>query len=335
MILNPGILALLLGGGIALALLLYATRLGWQILRYWDGRSCSEQQLLLERRGILVSSLVNYAFAFQLLSTLLFVYTLEDIHPLFIGAMCATGSLNANPIGWTVLGMKLLLFFFAALWIVANRLDLDCEETPLLRAKYLALLFLTPLVALEQWLQFRYFSGLKPEIITSCCGSLFSLGQERVASQLAGLPPAPSMLAFFLSSAVFLLLLMLCLCSRQAVFRYLLSGSALVLLLVSLVAVIAFISCYIYQMPTHHCPFDMLQKNYAYIGYPLYLGLFGASLFGLLPGLCQPLKRIPSLCSAIEKRERRWLLSAFFAIVIFLLIAVWPILFRPFMLLGY
>lgn len=335
MILNPGILALLLGGGMTLALLLYASRLSWQILRHWDGQSCSEQQLLLERRGILVSSLVNYAFSFQLLSTLLFVYTLEDVHPLFIGAMCATGSLNANPIGWTVLGLKLLLSFAAALWIVANRLDLDCEETPLLRPKYLALLIITPLVVFEQLLQLSYFRGLKPEIISSCCGSLFSLGQERVASQLAGLPAAPSMLAFFLSAAVFLLFLLLCLWSRQAVYRYLLSASALVLLLVSLVAVIAFISCYIYRMPTHHCPFDMLQKNYSYIGYPLYLSLFGGSLFGLLPGLCQPLTRVPALRAAIEKRERRWLLWAFFAIVTFLSIILWPILFSPFVLLSY
>ena len=219
MILNPGILALLLGGGITLALLLYATRLGWQILRHWDGQSYSEQQLLLERRGILVSSLVNYAFAFQLLSTLLFIYTLEDIHPLFIGAMCATGSLNAFSFGWTALAVKLLLFFVAALWIIANRLDLDCEDTPLLRPKYLALLVLTPLVAIDQLLQFLYFSGLKPEIITSCCGSLFSLGQEQVASQLAGLPVVPTMRVFFLSVGIFLLLLITCLFSAQGIFR--------------------------------------------------------------------------------------------------------------------
>ena len=40
---------------------------------------------------------------------LLLVYTLEDLHGLFVGAMCATGSLNANPVGWTLLAVKLLL----------------------------------------------------------------------------------------------------------------------------------------------------------------------------------------------------------------------------------
>ena len=103
----------------------------------------------------------------------------------------------------------------------------------------------------------------------------------------------------------------------------------------SLVAVITFISSYIYQMPSHHCPFDMLQKNYAYVGYPLYIGLFGGCLFGLLPGFCQPLKRVPSLRTAVEKRERSWLLSAFFAIVIFILIVLWPMLFSPFILVSY
>ena len=111
MILNPGILALLLGATISFLMLLYATVLGLKILRRWDRQSSSELQLQLERLTYLVSSLVNYAFGFEVVSGLLFVYTLEEIHPLFVGAMCATGSLNANQIGWAALLVKLILFF--------------------------------------------------------------------------------------------------------------------------------------------------------------------------------------------------------------------------------
>lgn len=335
MVLNPGILALLFGTSVAFVMLLYAAGLGIKILSHWDPQSSSEQQLLLERKTYLVSTIVNYAFGFEILSCLLFVYTVEDIHRLFVGAMCATGALNANQIGWLALLVKIVLFFAAALWVHFNQLDQRTEDTPLVRPKYLALLLLTPLVGFDLYLQYSYFSGLQPEIITSCCGSLFSLGNDTVASELAGLPVGPTMLAFFMTAGVTLISLVLCFGSRRAVFRYLLFCCALALFFVALMSIISFISLYIYQLPTHHCPFDLLQKNYYFMGYPLYITLFCGSFFGLLPGLTQPLKRTASLGREIEKKERSWLLLAFFAIVVFLLLVAWPIMFGPLILLSY
>ena len=335
MILNPGILALLLGTTISLLMLLYAARLGVKILAGWDNDSSSAAQLELERKSWLVSTLVNYALGFEIASSILFVYTLDDIHQLFVGAMCATGALNANQIGWPALLVKIVLFFAAALWVIFNRLDQRCEDTPLVRSKYVALLLLTPLFGLDLFLQYSYFSGLRPEIITSCCASLFSLGNDSVASELASLPAAPTMLAFFLVAAYQLLFLLLCLQNRGALFRQLLFVGSLAMFFIGLVAVISFISPYIYQLPSHHCPFDMLQKNYNFIGYPLYLGLFISTLFGLLPGLCQPLRKWPTLNNVIQQRERYWLSISLCGLLLFLLIASWPILFSPFILFGY
>ncbi len=304
MILNPGIIALLFGTSIAFVMLLYAAGLGLKILTRWNPQSSSEQQLLLERKTYLVSTLVTYAFGFEIISGLLFLYTLEDIHRLFIGAMCATGALNANQIGWLALLVKIILFFAAGLWVHFNRLDQRTEDTPLVRAKYLALLLLTPLVGLDLYLLYSYFSGLQPEIITSCCGSLFSLGNDSVASELAGLPVAPTMLTFFLTAGGYLISLILCLGSPAALFRHLLFVATLGLFFVALTSIVSFISLYIYQLPTHHCPFDMLQKNYAFIGYPLYCCLFLGTLFGLLPGLSQPLTKYSSLHQEIAANER-------------------------------
>jgi hypothetical protein len=334
-LLNPGILALLFGTAIAFAMLLYAAGLGLKILSRWDRQSSSEEQLLLERKTYLVSTIVNYAFGFELISALLFVYTVEDIHSLFIGAMCATGALNANQIGWLALLIKIVLFFVAALWIHFNRLDQRTEDTPLVRPKYLALLLLTPLVGLDLYLQYSYFAGLQPEIITSCCGSLFSLGKETVASEVAGLPVAPTMLIFFISVGIYLVTLILCLVYQAAYLRHLLFIAALGFFFASMVSIVSFISLYIYQLPTHHCPFDMLQNNYAFIGYPLYINLFSGTLFGLLPGLSQPLKNTATLRREIEENERKWLLLSLLAVVIFMVIVCWPILFGPFILLNY
>ncbi len=335
MILNPGILALLLGGLICCLLMLYAAGLGIRILRHWNPQSSSEEQLLLERKTWLVSSLVNFALGFQILSGLLFLYTLEDIHGLFIGAMCGTGSLNANPIGWLALLVKVLLFFLAASWVAINRLDQRSEDTPLVKAKYRILLILAPLVFLDLYLLHSYFSGLRPAIITSCCGALFGLGNDTVASDLASLPARETMLVFYASAAICLALLLGCIKQKMAYLRPLLFVSTLVFFFVALVSIISFISLYIYEMPSHHCPFDMLQKAYGYIGYPLYIALFGSVFFGLLPGLCQPLKKHNALCFQIQRCERTWLWYSLIGLLIFLVISGWPILVGPFILLGY
>src|SRR3972149_261257 len=98
MIFHQAILALLIGSVLICFLLLYSAYYGIQILRRWDLPSGSELQLSLERRTYLLSTMIAYAFGFQLLSLFLFIYTADHLSPLFVGAMCAAGTLNVN--GW-------------------------------------------------------------------------------------------------------------------------------------------------------------------------------------------------------------------------------------------
>ncbi|MEE4254909.1 MAG: hypothetical protein V2I50_12790 [Desulfuromusa sp.] len=335
MILHPGILALLCGSLLTLLTMLVASWLGIKILLNWDANSSSEGQTLLERKTWLVSSLLNYALGFQIFSALLFIATAEDIHQLFIGAMCATGSLNANLVGWLVLLIKGILLFAAALWVVINRLDQRTEDCPLIRPKYLALLILTPVVALDFYLQWSYFSGLRPEVITSCCGSLFSSEGESVVSELAGMPVRQAMLLFFSIVAIHLLVLFFNITFKSTVFRPLLFITAVLTFFVSIGAIVSFISLYIYQMPSHHCPFDMLQANYGYVGYPIYFGLFITTLYGMLPGICQPLRKHMSLEREINTIEKHWLWLSLSGMLIFLIFSCWQMLFGSLKLLGY
>jgi hypothetical protein len=46
-------------------------------------------------------------------------------------------------------------------------------------------------------------------------------------------------------------------------------------------AVTYFFSTYIYQLPTHQCPFCMLQKEYFFIGYFIWGSLFLGTFFGI------------------------------------------------------
>jgi len=325
MILHPGVLALLVGSAVVLAMLLLADWIGLQVLARWDFASSSQEQLALERQTYLVSTLTAYALGFEIVSALLFVYTAEDVHDLFVGAMCATGSLNANPVGWSALLVKLVITLVCPLWIAVNHLDQSAGDFPIVRAKYIALLVLTPLVAADLVLQVAYFTGLDPEIITSCCGALFNESGGGVASELASLPVVPMMWAFYLAGGSFLGVAISCLLASPAALRFLLLVLSLVLLAVALAAIVAFISLYVYQLPTHHCPFDMLQANHYLIGYPLYISLFAGVVFGMLPGLLYPLRRINSLENLIAAAEKKWLRLSIGCIVCFLVVASLPI----------
>lgn len=335
MILHPGILALFSSSTVVLIAMLVAGWHGLAILVRWNPQSSSESQLALERKSWLISVLLNFALTVQVVSTALFVFTVDDIHRLFIGAMCATGALNANLVGWLVLLLKVALFFLGAIWVVFNRLDQCTEDTPLIRTKYLMVLLLTPLVALDLYSQWLYFSGLQPQVITSCCGSLFSAAGEGVAAGLAGFPVDRAVPMFFGVAGVFLTLLLVTLKWRRPVLRLLLFAASVFFFVVGLGAVVSFISLYIYQMPTHHCPFDMIQGHYHYVGYPLYAGLFGAALFGMLPGLAQPFRTYASLKVRIDEVESGWLVCSLAGLILFLAVACWPMLFGSLRLFGY
>jgi len=334
-ILQPGVLALLLGALISVTLLAGGSLLGLRIARRWNPERADGEQLTLERRGWLVASLVQWAVAFEVLSLLLFLYTADDLHPLFAGAMCATGTLNANPVGWHLLWIKLLLFLTGSLWWVANRLDLRVPEVPLTRAKYLALWLLLLLAGADLAVMAVYFAGLKPEIITSCCGSLFSTGGQGLAPELAALPMRPMIIAFYVSGGVLMGIWLLCLRFTGGVWRTLLALNTLTFGAVALASVVAFISVYFYRLPTHHCPFDLLQGRYGYVGYPLYILLFGTLLCGLVPQLLILLRPYPAFAPLLLRVERRWLLTGLCLLTALLALVGWPLLFGAFTMKAY
>jgi hypothetical protein len=181
----------------------------------------------------------------------------------------------------------------------------------------------------------RYFLGLNPEVITSCCGSLFSDTSSGVAGELSSLSIRPMMGAFYFSVVIFIAAALLCMKSQAAFLRYVVSVLSMVLFGISIAAMISFISLYIYEMPSHHCPFDIFQKNYHFIGYPIYISLFCGVFFGMLPGFFQPLKKIISLRDTIMLSEKTWLVLSILFITIFTAISSWPVVFGNFTMQGY
>ena len=199
MLFHPTILALYAGSLLVAFMILYAAPQALQILRRWDLKSGSELQLAIERKTYLISTLLAYAFGFELLSFFLYIFTAEQLHPLFVGAMCAAGSLYVNPYGYPTLIVKLINFLLAGIWLMVNYVDHRGEDYPLIRIKYIFFLLLVPLILLETVLQANYFLRLKPDIITSCCGTLFSTGSSVLPAGMDFFPKVPAQAAFYVT----------------------------------------------------------------------------------------------------------------------------------------
>jgi hypothetical protein len=303
MILHPSVLALIGGSLLVSFMVVYSAWPALQVLRKWDIQSGSEQQLILERKTYLISTLLAFVFGFELLSFFLFIYTADQIHSFFVGAMCAAGSLFADPLGYPVLLVKMVNFLLAGVWLVLNHVDNKGYDYPLIKKKYLFFLLFAPLILGEAVLQAGYFLRLKPDLITSCCGTLFSRETGYLPTEILFAPRIPAMAAFYVvtaatvGSGLFV--------SWKGKGGYLFSGLSLLTFVVSLFAILSFVSLYIYELPTHHCPFCILQKEYGYIGYPLYAALFGGTILGLGVGALMPFRNIKSLSRLLPGVQRR------------------------------
>lgn len=302
MFLHPAILSLVVGSALVSLMLLYACVVGARILRHWNLESGSERQLELERRTYLVSTVMSYALGFQLLSLFLFIYTVDHLAVLFVGAMCAAGSLNANAWGYPTLILKMVNFLLAGLWLIVNYTDNRGYDYPLVRLKYVLLLLVAPVVAAETILQTAYFRGLSPNVITSCCGTLFTSDSGGVTSGIAALPHTPIEVAFY-SSIVLLLVLgvRFTRTGRGLGLFALLNGTVLA---TSVLALMSFVSLYIYELPTHHCPFCILHGEYGHVGYPLYISILAGGLFGFGMAVIAPFRRRASLAEVVPRVQK-------------------------------
>jgi len=330
MIFHPLLIALYVSSGLIAFMVLYAGYFGVGILRKWDLKSGSELQLALERRTYLISTLLAYGFSAQLLSLFLFAFTADQLHPFFVGAMCAAGTLYVNAYGYPALVLKIINFLFAGLWLLMNYVDNQGYDYPLIRKKYSLLLIIAPLVVLEAVLQANYFLRLHPDIITSCCGTLFSSGQENLVSEIVGLPSVPMKIAFYGSMALtFGAGILFYRRGRGGYFFALMSAVTFV---VSILSILSFISLYFYELPTHHCPFCILQAEYGYIGYPLYIALFGAGITGMGVGVLMPFRRIRSLSGVIPSFQKKLVIVCLVLLMLFTLIVTYRMVFTDFIL---
>jgi len=309
MLLNSWSIALFVSSIASLFLAGGTVQTAIRVLRFWDTEADTARQIQLENETWLSALLVEYGMVLQLLSLLLLVLAADSYSEILVGAMCATGAFLANGYGIPLLLLKILGIFLYGFWIVLHRLDISSEYLPLTRIKFSYLLFLVPLLLVDMVLLLLYLTQLKPDIITSCCGVVFG-NATGDGMNLIGPVPVQLVMALFYGLAGLLIgagLVMLHRLGRGSIPAGKPAGILFSLLWIiffslSLLVITAVISSYIYEMPFHRCPFDILKKEYGYVGYLVYLPLFAATFFGMSTGVTT----LFATMSGLEEFVRAW-----------------------------
>jgi hypothetical protein len=335
MIMQPAIIALFVGSILVSCMVLYAALYGVSILENWDLQDGSELQLGLERKTYLISTVMGYAFGFQLLSLFLFIFTADRLSGLFVGAMCAAGTLNVNGYGYPALLFKIFNFILGGVWLIVNYTDNKAFDYPLIKMKYIFLFIITPFIFAEMLTQGAYFLNLKANVITSCCGSIFSPEGPGIEASLTALPSIPMKISFYTVMTITAVSGLYFYLKGRASAGLIFSVMAVITFTVSIASLISFISLYFYELPTHHCPFCILQKEYYYVGYPLYVALFGGVVTGAGVGVLMPLSRKESLSVVVPRVQKGLTFVTLILYLAFAVIATCAMLFTDFRLEGY
>jgi len=320
MFLNSWSVALTLLSLVVLILTTIAVRTAIRVLRYWQPASDSNRQIRLENETWLSSTLVQYAMGFQVLSLVLFVLAADNFSKVISGAMCATGALTANRYGMVVLLVKLLGAFLYGFWIVLHSFDISSERYPLLRAKYIALVCLLPLLVVDAVSQTLYIANLKPDIITSCCAVVFGEGGGNDGNLLGSVPQG-LLLTVFYGTALVLATLGHFLFRRLNRLLLWLNGLVWFFFIgAAFVAITTVFSSYVYAMPYHHCPFCILKPEYCYIGLVIYGTMLPAGFFGIAATLAEFIPASIGLEGVVSRFQKRAVLLSSILLVIFLVV---------------
>lgn len=133
--------------------------------------------------------------------------------------------------------------------------------------------FIFLLILVEIGLDFSYFSNIDTHLPVSCCSALFG--------QLEGANPLPFGLSITLLLVLFYLLYALVILTLKTNQTLLYILANILFVYIAYYAVVYIFGTYIYQLPTHKCPFCMLQAEYMYVGYLLWASLFIGTYIGL------------------------------------------------------
>ncbi len=278
MMLAPEVLAILILDSLFLLFSSVAFVLSVKIFLKWDMNATTKEQYSLEKQSYLGATIIKYIFAIKLPLFLFFIFTLDKISTLLTGAMCGAGVVDATDYGSYLLILKLINLYIFGLWLTLHYLDIKSPTLPYTRLKFeffmVAFLFLLTEILLEVVM----FSSIDIDKMVSCCGTLYSSSST---SAIAGIFSIDRTVLLALFYGNFLLMAVFYYMKHS----YLFAISNLSFIITALISLIQFFGTYIYELPTHHCPFCFLQSDYYYVGYLIYGLLFLGTFYGMRVGV--------------------------------------------------
>ena len=163
----------------------------------------------------------------------------------------------------------------------------------------------------EIFLEFMMFSSINLNDVVDCCGSIYSSSASSYFSLILSLKHS-IILALFYSNFFLIVFFYYKRYAKLFAFANIFS------LFISIVSLITFFGTYIYESPSHHCPFCLLQKEYYYVGYLLYTLLFLGTFSGIYAGF---------LKSDEKTQTKNYNFSLIFTSLYLLIVSAYPLFF--------
>jgi len=240
------------------------------LIKQWNFDTFTSKQFTLENRSYLVTIILFFVFILKIILLPYFIYTIDNLSNIVPGAMCGAGVIQANVYGYPLLALKIIILFLATLWLTINRLDVKAKNYPYFKIKSWFFIVIFLFLSVEYLLDIRYFTQIDTRNPVTCCSIIF--GQTGGSNGLPFHLDIPKLLILFY---LFFLLQILTILTKRVLLSLV---SSIGFAVVAYYAVVYFFGTYIYQLPTHQCPFCMLQDHYYYVGYLIWglllLGLF-------------------------------------------------------------
>jgi hypothetical protein len=277
--LSNSVIAFLFLESILLLLFIYALFPTLHILKKWDFNSTKPLQYTLEKKNYLIATILFFVIVIKILLFVFFISSLDNLSNIVPGAMCAAGIVGANEFGNILLFLKIFLIFAFGIWLIIDKLDLIAKNYPYIKIKYSFFLILFIILLFEYTLDIAYFSNISLETPVLCCSVVFG-ASEAINGLPFGLNTKLLLILFYL----FFILILTSNISKNNIISFL---ANFIFLFVGYFALTYFFGTYIYELPTHKCPFCMLQSEYHYIGYLLWITLSLGVFFGISPFVLQ------------------------------------------------
>jgi len=233
--------------------------------------SFQNKHLKIEKKLYLVAVVISVILTIKIFLVLFFVHSLDALSSLIPGAMCGAGVISANSYGMPLLILKLSILMIGSVWLLLNRLDMLHINSIYLKKKLSLFIVLFILIGVELSLSIAFYMNLPTQTPVLCCSSIYLNDSNPIPFNLT--KESVALLFFILYIA-----LMITLYKR---YRYISAILSIIFVYISYYAIVYFFGIYIYELPSHKCPFCMLQKDYYYVGYFIYTSLFIAIFYTL------------------------------------------------------